>query len=104
MEEQKEPKNGTVAHVALPEMPRELKILGQMTAEEQLRVQNISLRHENISLRKERLQTEALSIRDEENQLKVEAQQLKLGIATKYNTPPEKIRFRQDGGIEEVMP
>lgn len=99
-EEKKE--NGVVGTVAMPDAVKEFKILGKMTEEEQLRISNISLRHENLALKKERLQSEALSLRDEENNLKVEAAKLKQDIATKYNTAPEKLRFRQDGSIEEV--
>lgn len=95
------------AQLKLASQPRDVaipppKILGHLTKEQKITVENIALRFENISLKKDQIQQALVALQEEERRAKQEATAIKTEIATKFNTTAEKIRIRTDGSIEEA--
>src|ERR1019366_10664248 len=72
----------------------ENRVVGKMTAEETLRVENISIRHENLSLLKDRLQEEANKINVEEVKLSKDVRALRAELAAKYQVDPNRMKLR----------
>jgi len=83
--------------------PTNVRTVGAMTEMERLRVENVSLRAENLMLRKERMKKDADAIQSEEEKIQKEIFELRGLVAARLGVQPDKVRFRRDGMVEEVI-